>query len=248
VRDVDPAENAAHPFQWDPEGVLWDALAYSRLIRDNGYSTEYAARVTDYEDGKRTIVYTLGSDSKHTYRLRRDREWLDLEEGRELATLLDAYWRSEGFPGRVRRALWRAEYASWLRWADLVNSILVSGLESLLKTERHKSTHQFKSRVYALADELDVEGFTPDFCERIYDLRSEWIHGAHVRLFPVGQEAEEAARVGETLTRTSDESSTLQAVAAVQDLLRVAVRRCIEDPAFAAIFADDNQIRSRWRA
>src|SRR5205085_1353626 len=99
-------------------------------------------------------------------------------EGRELATLLAAYWGSEGLPGRVRRASWRAEYASWLRWADLVNSILVSGLESLLKTERPRSTHQFKSRVSALADEVGMEGLTPAFCERIYDLRSEWIHGA----------------------------------------------------------------------
>jgi hypothetical protein len=71
--------------------VIWDALSLSRLVLDNGHSTQYAARIVDHEDGTRTVVYTLDSESKHVYRVRRDREWLAADEGAELRRLLAAY-------------------------------------------------------------------------------------------------------------------------------------------------------------
>jgi hypothetical protein len=40
IRDVPLDEWEARPFQWDPEGLLSDAMIMSRLIRDNGYSTQ----------------------------------------------------------------------------------------------------------------------------------------------------------------------------------------------------------------
>ena len=224
VREVDPAEQEEHPFRWDPDGVLWDALAYSRLIRDNGYSTEYAARVTDHDDGRRTIVYTLGSEGKHAYRLRQGREWLNHREGEDLAALLAAYWRvGPELPGRVKRALWRVEYATWLRWADLMVSVLVSGLEALLKTDRGHATTQFKARASALAEELAIDGIDGDLCERIYEMRSDWVHGAHVQLYPTGQVADEAERVRGHVDRGDAEQRALAEVAAVQDLLRAAL-------------------------
>lgn len=59
IRDVNLAEHEEHPFRWDHEGVIWDALSLSRLVRDNGHSTQYAARIIDHEDGMQTVVYTL---------------------------------------------------------------------------------------------------------------------------------------------------------------------------------------------
>jgi hypothetical protein len=248
IRDFSVDEWRDAPFRWDPDDVIWDALSLSRLVRDNGQSTEYAARIADFEDGEQTVVYTLPSESKHAYRLRRDRDWLDPDEGRELGRLLDAYWESrDELPSRVRRAMWRAEYASWLKWADLALPILVGGLESLLKTERHQATHQFKNRVAALAQELDFDGIDGDFCERMYDARSEWVHGAHVRLFSTGLEAQQAADQGaQEGPRDAEQRHAMADIARVQDVLRRAVRRCVEDEAFRTIFADDDQIRSRW--
>lgn len=81
-------------------------------------------------------MYTLTAESKVAYRLRRDREWLDPEEGVELRNLLAAYWSAGELPARVRRATWRAEYASWLMWGDVVIPMLTGGLEALLKTHR----------------------------------------------------------------------------------------------------------------
>ena len=44
VREVDLEECKQHPYRWDPEQVIWSTLVSSRLIRHNGYATEFAAR------------------------------------------------------------------------------------------------------------------------------------------------------------------------------------------------------------
>jgi hypothetical protein len=235
IRDLDLAEYEEHPLWWDRDGVIYDALSLSRLVRDNGYSTEFAARITDYEDGLQTVLYTLAAESKHVYRLRRDREWLDPSEGAELRDLLAAYWAAkDDLPSRVTRAMWRTEYASWLKWADLVLPTLVGGLEALLKTERLGSTHQFVTRVPALAEELGIQGVDKAFCERIYDARSEWVHGTHVLLFATGQEAQEATGTQQG-PQTAEQWAVFGEIARVQDLLRRAVRRCVEDEEFRAV-------------
>jgi hypothetical protein len=189
VREVSLEEWEKSPFAWDTDGVIWDALSLSRLIRDNGYSTQYAARIVDYEDGEQMVVYTLGAESKHIYRLRQNAEWLDVSEGEELRKLLSDYWAIEDdLPRRVSRAMWRTEYSSSLKWADVMLPTLVGGLEALLKIERHNAGKQFATRVPALGRELGNE-ISSELCDRLYDARSAWVHGARVRLFATGQEA-----------------------------------------------------------
>lgn len=47
-----------------------------RLVRDNGFSMEWAARIVDYEDGAQSVVYLPGTEGKAAHRLRRDsRGW-----------------------------------------------------------------------------------------------------------------------------------------------------------------------------
>ncbi len=248
IRNVELGEWREHPFRWDSDGVIYDALSLSRLIRDNGQSTEYAARIADFEDGEQVVVYTIASESKHAYRLRRTRDWLDECEGIELRDLLSAYWhREDEYPRRVTRAMWRTEYGSWLKWGDLVVSMLVGGLEALLKTERHQATRQFTTRVPALAAELGFEGITADNCERMYDARSEWVHGAHVQLFAGGLEHQQAVQRGTKEGPSStDQRDAIADIARLQDLLRCAVRRCIKDAEWRAVFAQDDRIRFRW--
>jgi hypothetical protein len=237
VRDVDTHSEEARAFRWDDsEGTLYDALSLSRLVRDNGYSTQYAGRITDYEDGEQRVMYRQASESDFVYRLRRDREWLDRAEGAELRNLLAAYWAAT-LPPRVRRAMWRMEWASWLRWADLIIPVLVSGLECLLKTEKHPATRQFKIRVSMLADAVGVEGVDRDLCDRMYNARSDWVHGSPVELF---------SREGGG-PETDEQREVLSEVARLQDTLRGAVRLCIEDEACRKVFADDDAIRNRWR-
>jgi hypothetical protein len=246
IRDVPLDQWQQRPFQWDPEGVLSDVLIMTRIVRDNGYSLQFAARIADFEDGEQTVAYTLAGAGKFGYRLRRDRDWLDPDEGVELRRLLTAFWAiGDGMPDRVRRAIWRTEYASWLPWADLALPVLVGGLESMLKTDRYGATGQFTKRVPALAQELGSDGITGEFCERLYDARSEWVHGTHVRLFSTGQKTQAAEEAPEG-PDDAQQWAAVADIARIQDVLRSAVRRCIEDDGFRAIFEDDNLIRDRW--
>jgi hypothetical protein len=227
-----------------------DALTLSRLVRDNGYSTEYAARLLDYEDGQRCIVYVLHREDKAIWRLHRDREWLDAAEGRELAALLAAYWECrEQLPPRVRRAMWRMAYAPRIRWADMVVPILVGGIEALLKIGRRDLTQQFKKRAPALAADVGIDGLDEDLAERLYDGRSDWVHGSHVQLF-AGPSAgtDNSAEEESEGPQSSDERSALAEVALLQDVLRGAVRRAIEDADFRQVFAADETSAERWPA
>jgi hypothetical protein len=248
VRNVAIEEWREHPFRWDPDGVVYDALQLSRLVRDNADSTRFAARIADFEDGEQTVVYTLAAESQHAYRLRRDRDWLDQDEGAKLRDLLATYRRErDSYPRRLNRAIWRTEYAAWLKWADLRLPVIVGGLESLLKTERHGATSQFRTRVSALAAALGFDAITPDYCERLYDARSEWVHGTHVRLFASGIKAEQASTQADgEAAMTPTQRDAIAEIARLQDVLRRAVRRSIEDAEFRSTFADDDAIRARW--
>jgi hypothetical protein len=86
-----------------------------------------------------------------------------------------------------------------------------------------------------------------DFCRNVYVARSEWVHGAHVRLFSAG--SERAEHEGSGIAEgpvDDDERRFLAQVALVQDVLRAAVRRCIDNPEFRSIFDADRAIRARW--
>ena len=242
VRDVDPAE-AEESLTWDRDSVLYDALMLSRLVRDNNVSAQYAARVTTYEGGEQMVMYPV-TPKPFVYRLRRDRDWLDEPEAIELRQLLAAFWAvQETLPARVRRALFRTEYAVWSAWADAMLPTLVGGLEALLKTEKHPATKQFKTRLPLLAEELGIDGLSPDVCERLYDARSEWVHGTHVRLFSGSNEVDE--ELGDR-AETREEQDVLADIARLQDVLRAAVRRAVEEEGFRAVFAEDDAIRKRW--
>jgi len=225
-------------FNPDEDGGLYDAVSLSRLIRDHGFSLQYTARVIDPADGKRTIAYRASSEGDAAYRLVPGREWLDGPEAEELAGLLAAK-RSAELPPRVTRAMWRSEYATRIGWADVMLPMLIGGLEALLKVGRGQLTAQFKRRATALATELEVEGIDERLCGRMYDGRSDWVHGSHVQLF--GREGGQGPSHGE-------ERRVLDEIAKMRDLLRATIRRAIEDPAFRATFLKDDALEERWPA
>lgn len=66
-------------------------------------------------------------------------------------------------------------------------------------------------------------------CEEIYDDRSALVHGAGIDL----RQPHERNEVGRRFNL-------------LQETLRRTVRRAIEEPNFAAIFADDARIASHW--
>jgi hypothetical protein len=219
---------------------MYDALAISRLVRDHAHCMEYTARIIDYADGAQVIAWRPESVGAQAYSVRRQRDWLTYEEADELRCLLEAYWSARDvLPPGIARAMWRAEYASSIKWGDVILPTLVSALEALLKTDRHQATRQFKKRATALASELGLEGISESWCEDIYDARSDWVHGSRVALL-----AGDPHLGGGPANPT--ESSAFQDIAQVQDLVRAAVRRAIEDELFRGLFSSDQTVRERW--
>src|SRR5205807_1657877 len=92
-----------------------------------------------------------------------------------------------------------------------------------------------------LAEYLGIAGISPQLCADIFNGRSEWVHGAHVRLFTAGQPGASG-----THNRADEERDVLSAVAVFQDLLRASVRRATEDPETGRIFEADDRIRDCW--
>lgn len=237
VRELNVEDEAGPgPARFDEDGKLRDALALSRLIRDNGFSLQYAARVMDRADGEQIVRPLAATDGIAVYRLLPGREWLDGPEAEDLARLLAAKWSAE-LPGRLKRAMWRTEYAAWSQTADVMLLMLVSGLEALLKVGYRRTTSQFKNRAAAVADDVGIDGISKRLGRRMYDGRSDWAHGSHVKLF--GREG------GDPLTDLQEQRRRGE-IAKIRDLLRAACRRSIEDPEFCAVFSENAAIENRW--
>jgi hypothetical protein len=242
VLDVDQEVYKEHNFTWDVEGAIITALQLSRLVRDNGYSPEFAARIVEHEDGQKQVI----PHGQHyfaflpTFRLRDDRDWLTVAEAQELRTLLDAYWTNmDTAPQQLSRAISLGEGAVHQSTLERTVVMLFMGLEALLNTGKHQVTKQITKRMPLLADDVGVAGVSKTFARRMYADRSSPAHGQELVLPP-------ATRTGQA-TRTSDiDPDYLAKVARVQDLLRAATRKGIEDPAFAATFAGVASIRARW--
>jgi hypothetical protein len=168
-------------FDWDPDGMISQAVALSRLMRDNTYSTEYAARVVEHEDGELQVIPHDDVESRYAYRLGDERNWLDAEDGTQLRALLAA-WASprDDLTARLRRALWRAEHLSWERYLDIALPGFVAALEGLISTGSRQVTRQFVTPVPLLARDLGVPGVSKSFCKAMYNARSQGFHGADI--------------------------------------------------------------------
>jgi hypothetical protein len=217
-------------YNWDSEERIWPVVHLSRLLRDNGTSTQYAVRLLVHRDDSEVLV-PCGSFETHTaYRLYPERRgWLDEAEAVELRRLVEAYADGSHLPKRVQRALRRTASISRERYLEDALPLVIGGLESLIKVGRRSVTAQVTRRVPALAVEHAVDGLTVERCEVVYDDRSALVHGADVDL-SVPQHLDDFGR----------------SFVALQETLRRVVRHSIEDPEFAAVFAEDDAIQARW--
>jgi hypothetical protein len=139
--------------------------------------------------------------------------------------LFVAYWRREtALPDRVRRTMWRAEYAAWTKWADHAIPLIVAAFESLFATRIEDLTRNFKRRLPMLAQMVEVDGVDADFAERLYIARSEDVHGHAVDL----------------VAGWSDEAVADFRLAL--GLLRRALWRLIENETFSQHFVDKERL------
>ena len=241
-RELDPA-NYRDRFAWDSDGAIKVALQLSRLVVDNGYSTEFAARVVDHEDGQKQVVPHVMHLFRFmpTYRLREDRDWLTEEEATELRDLIDAYWASmDDLPVRVARALSLSEGVVHTGVLERALVLLMMGVEALLNTNKERVVKQLTTRMPLVAGEVGVAGISRRYSRRMYDDRSHPAHGQELKLPAV------TANSQDDDAPAAFDADYFAKVARLQDLLRAIVRRAISDPEFADVFRSDNAIRARW--
>jgi hypothetical protein len=213
-------------YHWDPDTLIQHALAMSRLIRDNNHDAHYSVRVVAGlgvpGDGRQIVP---GATWEAWYTPDEQRKWLSQEEAEALGALLQRRLALDTVPTRVGSALWLAEYGA--RTPYLVPACIwtVATLEALLNTNRYRLRRQFNERCQALAGELALDEVTTDVTNRFYTARSESVHGSLD-----GHEQEQLV---------ADQSI-------MQRLARTALRRCIEDAAFRAMFDSHETVAAKW--
>jgi hypothetical protein len=227
---------------WDQESIISDTVAMSRLILDNDYSTKYAARITEYEDGEiRVMPHDAmpydGTQNfipylRNTYRMTMGRDWFDMQEASALATLLQAFWTVKGqLPDRLQQAQWKAEQSAHEQFLDAALPVMVAALEGLVSTDnRALATRQFNTRVPAIAQALGIQGVDKVFCDKMYTARSQAAHGGLVDL----------------LRSSAAQRANIEKVALLQKVLRDTVRKAIEDSNFRGFFQDKASVQAQW--
>jgi hypothetical protein len=224
VRQV-PEPVSVH--NWDTDQKLQTVVALSRLARPTSISLRHAARLQYSDDGTLKSAYPawltgMDPDSwlapENNYR-----DWLIEPEMHQLKALLKAPSLS-GLSVRLTRAFWYHEFASRTYYGEIRWITVCVALESILHTSRRFSTRQFVERLPLMASILGVS-LTTQEAETAYDMRSRLSHGgATGKLAP------------------SEEQLYLK----LELVLRTALKEAILNPAFAAIFVDENTIRSKW--
>jgi hypothetical protein len=227
VREI-PGHADIH--RWDHDNELTGVIGLSRLMHPTSIGYDYAARIGFESDGAKQIfpAQIVGISKEAFLSPNRKRNWLtdaDANSLRELVPLL-----RKDLPRRVHNGLWHHEYALRTYYLDHRWTLVCTGLEALVHTDRTRNTAQFTLRVPLLAAEVGVNISEADALEA-YDLRSRLAHG--VSFIATG------ASLGPT-------PSQLDLYDRLEDTLRGAVLKGMRDPAFANVLQDDAGIRARW--
>jgi hypothetical protein len=228
VRDLPAPSNVYH---WDSDNTLTATVALSRLIHPTSAGLVYAARLKFNGSDKLDEIYPAvisGISSQVFLSPMRERDWLvdaDAHVLRELVPRL-----SLPLPQRVHNALWHHEYAARTYYLDHRWTLVCTGLEALVHTDRGRSTAQFTKRIPALASEVGLNISEAEAAEA-YDMRSRLAHGISF--------------IGTGSSQTPSRSR-VRLYDQIEDILRLAVLQGMRNATFGDVFRDDAAIRSRW--
>ena len=204
-----------------------NCVTVSRLLAPSSVSFRYAARVrynTDdsIEDISPADIRGVPVDTFLSTTPGRD--WLTEADGMRLRNLL-ARMDSKPLPPRANRAFWYHEYAVRTYYVELRWVYVATALESLVHVSREFSGLQFRERVAQIAGELNVPSFGVDEAKQAYHMRSQLAHGQQLGgLAPAERQLYDS----------------------MEEVLRKALLRSIEDDVFSDILADDQKIKKRW--
>ena len=210
----------------DPDKDLLYCIGLSRIVHPTDVSFEYSATVVRDSNGRIQDVtpWNVRAEGRSAFVLSPDGDWLTTDHLTELKRLFEAF-RARPLQEPCSRALWFHEYAAQTYYLDVRWTLIATGLEALIHTDRGKSTRQFVGRLQALGSKVGVAVAMHE-AKEMYEKRSSLAHG-------------QALGLG-----VSPENRSLYEK--MEGLLRSVVRRAILDPAFAGFLADRNRVRSKW--
>lgn len=217
---------ATPPLEWDSDERLQICIGLSRIIHPTTISFGYSARIRHIDEAILEIIPgPVSGFGAHAYVSSENcRNWLTESEANELAKLVELYFSTD-LPTRIRQAVWYLEYAFRTYFLDIRWPLICMGLESLIHTDKKKSTKQFSFRVSKLAKDIGRNSFNEDRAEDAYATRSSLVHGQKI---------------------SNLEGNKLSLYEELENILREAIKKSILDNSFAAIFVSDNNIRDKW--
>src|SRR5260370_23379564 len=166
----------ANIWDWKPDQKLEQCVALSRLVHPTSIPLSLHAKIKTDSDGKLLELIPLETELRGAWVADREgRDWLTEEDAKNLKDLVSHLPLS--VPTRVSRALWYFEMAARNYFAAVRWTLISTGLEALIHTERGHSTHQFKTRAAKLATHLCITAFKVDTALSFYALRSPLSHG-----------------------------------------------------------------------
>jgi hypothetical protein len=219
-------------YRWDHDNQLSATVALSRLIHPTSTGFTSAARIDFEKDGvKQIFPARISGVSKDAFlSVSRTRDWLTEADAKVLAELVPAI--TQPLPSRIHNALWHHEYAIRTYYLDHRWTLVCTGLEALLHTDKYKSTAEFKNRVPMLAAEVGIK-ISPAEARDAYGLRSMLAHGAAFLSAPT------------TIAQTPS-ADQLDIYDRLEDTLRLAILKGMLDKKFGDIFHVDAEIAKRW--
>jgi hypothetical protein len=211
-------------YDWKPDQKLVQCVALSRLVHPTSIPLSLHAKIKLDSDGKLLELIPIEIEPRGAWIADRGgRDWLTEEDAKNLKDLIS--YLPLSVPTRVSRALWYFEMAARNYFGNVRWTLISTGLEALIHTEKGRSTHQFKTRTAKLAAHIGMTDFTVDTALSFYDLRSQLSHG-------------------QGLGALSPKEHELYRLA--EDVLRGILLRSIKDKALALTFADNAAIVSNW--
>ncbi len=213
-------------WDWQPDQTLELCMALSRLVHPTSFPLTYHAKISLDANGTLAEVIPLQYHARQTgawISPRSDRDWLTEADAVALKPLVGRL--PLHLPKRISRAFWFNEFAARNYFAEVRWTLVATGLEALIHTDRHRSGYQFSTRTAKLAAHVGISAFSEDQAARYYDMRSQIAHGQGLK----------------QLTDFDNESYQQ-----AEDVLRLTLRKAILDSALAATFNDSAAVIQNW--
>jgi len=212
--------------KWDADQRLQLCIALSRLIHPTSISTEYAARMflTSESNIKKIVPGPVSGHSSKAFVVDTNLNCLTEIDAQNLKQLIKAFDKRP-FEDPLARAMWYHEYAARSYGIDLRWTLVATGIEVIVHTDRYKSTRQFIERVQKLSIAVGAGNITKDQAEEMYEFRSSLAHGQG--LGGITHEKKELYKK-------------------MEDILRLTIKKSILQASFRDLLSDPDKIRKIW--